>query len=212
MVDFAEIARNLLTLEVNTVVKEGMSAQKMPTPTNALIDLVLGYHRFGESRPALRRARGGDGGVGGGAVGDVSLWPPALPRHGAATRRAEAGGARMVSSREPDGLRPGDLDRLREVALWLSHMRLRALALAEGHAVEPVMEERRRRCGWATWKRRSRRRRPRRHACCANRCRGAEPIRHNCDQLKGVRSESGRGPALLDPACAATRRWNWRPT
>lgn len=46
MADFAELAKGLLTLEINTVQKDGMSAQKMPTAPNALIEVAQAYWTF----------------------------------------------------------------------------------------------------------------------------------------------------------------------
>lgn len=46
MVDFANIARGLLSLEINTIQKDGMSGQKMPTAPNALVDLMELYWNY----------------------------------------------------------------------------------------------------------------------------------------------------------------------
>ncbi|HUB13583.1 MAG TPA: hypothetical protein VMB34_16665 [Acetobacteraceae bacterium] len=46
MADFFVIARNLLTLEINTVLKDGMSSQKMPDLEDAVIDVMEEYCRF----------------------------------------------------------------------------------------------------------------------------------------------------------------------
>jgi hypothetical protein len=43
---FANIARDLVSLEINTVLKDGMSARKMPSTANALIDLAQEYHVY----------------------------------------------------------------------------------------------------------------------------------------------------------------------
>ncbi len=46
MSQFVDLARNLLALEINTVLKTGMSAEKMPLAGDALIDLAQEYHIF----------------------------------------------------------------------------------------------------------------------------------------------------------------------
>jgi hypothetical protein len=46
MPDLAEIAGNLLCLEVNTIIAEGMTAEKMPVAGEALIRVAQDYHRF----------------------------------------------------------------------------------------------------------------------------------------------------------------------
>lgn len=46
MSQFVDLARNLLSLEINTVVKSGMSAEKMPLLGDALIDTAQDYYLF----------------------------------------------------------------------------------------------------------------------------------------------------------------------
>ncbi|WP_448208078.1 hypothetical protein [Azospirillum sp. sgz302134] len=46
MSQFADLARSLLTLEINTVLKSGMSAEKMPLAGDALIDIAQEYYVF----------------------------------------------------------------------------------------------------------------------------------------------------------------------
>jgi len=46
MSQFVDLARNLLTLEINTVLKSGMSAEKMPLAGDALIDIAQEYYVF----------------------------------------------------------------------------------------------------------------------------------------------------------------------
>lgn len=213
MADFAEIARGLLTLEVNTILKDGMSAQKMPTPTNALIDTMLAYHRFCVAATLPY-------GVPGTRMAD---WAEALSQtfpYGRQPFPALAAGPRAAPAccdagllrDEPLGLRRGDIARLREVALWLSHMRLRTLALHHGQAVEPVPELAQavpgadaatvlhdHRVDPATLTQ------AQRNAIATAAAHLAEidsgtlnRIRHNCDQLRGVRTEAGQGPELND--------------
>lgn len=46
MPDLREITRNLLCLEVNTIVSDGITAEKMPVAGEALIWIAQQYHRF----------------------------------------------------------------------------------------------------------------------------------------------------------------------
>lgn len=46
MSQFVDLARNLLALEINTVLKAGISAEKMPLAGDALIDLAQEYYIF----------------------------------------------------------------------------------------------------------------------------------------------------------------------
>jgi hypothetical protein len=46
MSQFVDLARSLLTLEINTVLKSGMSAEKMPLAGDALIDIAQDYYVF----------------------------------------------------------------------------------------------------------------------------------------------------------------------
>ncbi|MGY0710100.1 hypothetical protein [Azospirillum argentinense] len=46
MSQFVDLARNLLALEINTVLKTGISAEKMPMAGDALIDLAQEYYVF----------------------------------------------------------------------------------------------------------------------------------------------------------------------
>jgi hypothetical protein len=46
MPDFAEIAGSLLCLEINTIISEGMTAEKMPVAGEALIRVAQEYQRF----------------------------------------------------------------------------------------------------------------------------------------------------------------------
>ena len=75
MTDFVELARGLLTLEINTVLKDGMSAQKMPSAGDARIDLAQAYHVF------LCQQAGAFGAIGSGreASGDASVTPSRQP-------------------------------------------------------------------------------------------------------------------------------------
>ena len=46
MADLGGIASSLLSLEVNTIICDGMTAEKMPVAAGALIDIAQGYHHF----------------------------------------------------------------------------------------------------------------------------------------------------------------------
>jgi hypothetical protein len=46
MANLAGIASGLLSLEVNTIICDGMTAEKMPVAAGALIDIAQGYHHF----------------------------------------------------------------------------------------------------------------------------------------------------------------------
>lgn len=46
MSQFVDLARSLLTLEINTVLKSGMSAEKMPLAGDAIIDIAQDYYVF----------------------------------------------------------------------------------------------------------------------------------------------------------------------
>ena len=46
MQGIGEIARNLLNLEVNTIISNGISAEKMPGAVDALVDVAQEFHRF----------------------------------------------------------------------------------------------------------------------------------------------------------------------
>ncbi len=60
---------NLTNLEINTIIKENLTARKMPDPANAVLDVALTYawkpersrFRPGPMVQALRRRRGGRG-------------------------------------------------------------------------------------------------------------------------------------------------------
>ena len=68
-----DIARNLLNLEVNTILCDGITAEKMPGATEALTDIAQRYHRFLRNRlDELRQA-----GI------DIGATLPELLNHGA---------------------------------------------------------------------------------------------------------------------------------
>lgn len=155
MADFAALARNLLTLEINTVEKDGMSGQKMPTGPNALVETVVAYWDFlcrksndfapqGNELPTWLRliSMSFDWGV--------EPYPPPAVEDGRAVALLAAARARngKAASGDPaprpfkDGLlrdAPGEvteevLDDLREVAFWMVEMRSRIQSLADGRS------------------------------------------------------------------------------
>jgi hypothetical protein len=68
-----DIARNLLNLEVNTILCDGITAEKMPGAAEALTDIAQRYHRFLRNRiDELRQA-----GI------DIGASLPELLNHGA---------------------------------------------------------------------------------------------------------------------------------
>jgi hypothetical protein len=129
LTDFAELAGNLLTLEINTILKDGMSAQKMPTPANALIDVVQNYHTF-----LCKHAREF------GALGRVQPgWADAISRSfdwGLSPFPISPGAAARASDPEflqttPDSVNPDSLHNIREIAVWLREMRDRTVLVAQ---------------------------------------------------------------------------------
>lgn len=141
MADFGEIAHNLLTLEINTVLKQGMSAQKMPGYGDALIDLSQEYHEF-----LCARAKHF------GSIGEpLAEWAQILSNSftwGLQPFPAAAGGERAPIAPVAPGAPPrgridadllkdygqdvsvAKLDRLRGTARWLIEMRDRTRAAA----------------------------------------------------------------------------------
>ena len=146
MVEFRDIARNLLSLEVNTVEKDGMSAQRMPTPTNAIIDVKVEYFRFLLAAAQVFGVPGGRPFAWARALSDTfeyGIQPfgttgqarraMTLADGGDDPKRAMPG--LLVEERAT--LEPGELEAMRGVALWLAQMRVRTLALEAGQVVEP---------------------------------------------------------------------------
>ncbi|HEY7581880.1 MAG TPA: hypothetical protein VH855_30140 [Acetobacteraceae bacterium] len=76
------IARNLLNLEVNTILCDGISAEKMPDAAHALLDVAQRYHRFLLNRIGDLRQEGIDVRPGlpplaaNGATVDFEAWQP----------------------------------------------------------------------------------------------------------------------------------------
>jgi hypothetical protein len=139
LADFAELARGLLTLEINTVQKDGMSAQKMPSPANALVEIAQDYHDF-----LRQRARDF------GAIGDeLPNWAARLsdsfdwgrepfPRQQDRAIRHPEGVPRPPGHngeflKEPPGqVSVETFDDIREIASWLREMYDRVWVVASG--------------------------------------------------------------------------------
>ena len=195
MVDFTEIARNLLVLEVNTVLKQGMSAQRMPTPTNALVDIVLGYRRYCTCAAQAFGTPGANLTGWAAALSERFPWgiEPFGHSDGRLLRTKEEDFNKDFLAREPEpaGVTAGDLDTLRGIALWLVHMRQRCLLLHKERPVAPLKEAIDRgvkkplhRCDLDDNEKRD--------LSAAAVALGSvdigvlNRIRHNCDQLKGI--------------------------
>lgn len=146
MVEFRDIARNLLSLEVNTVEKDGMSAQRMPTPTNAIIDVKVEYFRFLLMAAQVFGVPGGRPFAWARALSDTfeyGIQPFGTTGQARRAMKLADGGddpkrampGLLVEERAT--LEPGELEAMRGVALWLAQMRVRTLALEAGQVVEP---------------------------------------------------------------------------
>ncbi len=146
MVEFRDVARNLLSLEVNTVEKDGMSAQRMPTPTNAIIDVKVEYFRFLQGAAQVFGVPGNRPAAWARALSDTfdyGIQPFDTQGQGRRAMKRPDGGddpkrampGLLVDERAT--LEPGELEAMRGVALWLAQMRVRTLALEAGQVVEP---------------------------------------------------------------------------
>ncbi|MDO6416134.1 hypothetical protein Q4F19_17240 [Sphingomonas sp. BIUV-7] len=152
MPDFGPLARNLLTLEINTVEKDGMSGQKMPSGPQALVETAETYwdflcrevNRFGTQgeplEPWLRViSMSFDWGA--------EPFPPPTDDSSQATEaRAELAtrSGKPLEQRDgkrvwkdgflrdaPDTVTAAVLDDLRQIAFWSVEMRSRILNLAD---------------------------------------------------------------------------------
>jgi hypothetical protein len=210
MVEFRDIARNLLSLEVNTVEKDGMSAQRMPTPTNAIIDVKVEYFRFLLGAAQVFGVPGNRPAAWARALSDTfdyGIQPFDTQGQGRRAMKRPDGGddpkrampGLLVDERAT--LEPGELEAMRGVALWLAQMRVRTLALEAGQVVEPdrgLLGLPVRREG-PCWSRGDITRAARALA-------EVDPgvlsrIKNNCDQLKGVAVDvTGQGRVELGKA------------
>lgn len=213
MVEFHDIARNLLSLEVNTVEKDGMSAQRMPTPTNAIIDVKVEYFRYLKAAAQVFGLQGGAPHAWAQALSDTfeygiqpfyttgqarrAMAPAMLPDGSAGPPRALP----KLLAEECATLEPGELEGMRGVALWLAQMRERTLELEAGSLVKPDQglpgpPVGRDGPGWSRGD----------IARAARALAGVDPgvlsrIKSNCDQLKGVTVDAtGQGRVALGVA------------
>jgi hypothetical protein len=136
LTDFFELAGNLLTLEIDTILKDNMSAQKMPTPANAIIDVVQDYYVFlcrlaaqfgplGNVLPpwADRISRSFDWGL-----------QPFPLSNTPGTRASEAADGQCLQT-YPGTIALRGLHAAREVAVWLQEMRDRTGLVARGQPI-----------------------------------------------------------------------------
>lgn len=141
MTDFFELAANLLTLEVNTILKDNMSGQKMPTPANALVDVIQDYHvylstqavQFGPLGNVLppwidRISRSFDWGI--------QPFPPSNPPG----KRAQTATDSQFLRTYPLTVGAQELDTMRETAVWLHEMRDRTALVARGQPIDEAGE------------------------------------------------------------------------
>ena len=196
MPDFVDLARGLLTLEINTVEKEGMSAQKMPTAPNAMIEIAQTYWNF-----LCQKAT--DFGLSG---QELPKWANTLSKSfdwGREPFPQPKGRDRPIADTTGEPRPPGYdplflkdppatvtldvLDNLREIATWMAEMQLRTLAVAEGEGAlfaslrDKLSDDDRRDARAA-----ARKFRPEERAIFHR-------IRRNCDQFKEIARRCG-GP------------------
>lgn len=137
MSQFVDLARSLLTLEINTVLKSGMSAEKMPLAGDALIDIAQEYfvflceqgNVFGNRRTgrleswAVPLSEGFD-------WGRAPFAPPAGAKDG--TRYLADFLLRDLPGNDPaHGTTLQLFDSLREVASWMRRMQAVVLDAAQ---------------------------------------------------------------------------------
>lgn len=145
MSQFVDLARSLLTLEINTVLKSGMSAEKMPLVGDALIDTAQDYFvftceqagLFGNRRTGLLE----DWAVPLSEGFDWGLAPFAPPSGAKDAARYQADFLlRGLPGRDPArGPTVRVFDSLREVASWLRQMRAVALDAAREPGADPAL-------------------------------------------------------------------------
>jgi hypothetical protein len=143
MESFTDLAKGLLTLEINTVQKDGMSAQKMPTPANALIEVIQNYWdflcqktaAFGPSgQPLTGWADILSKSFGWGREPFPQAGPEDRPLDHPEGEPRPAGHIATFFA-EPPAIATRDiLDHLREIATWLAEMQLRIQSLAAGES------------------------------------------------------------------------------
>ena len=195
MADFASLARGLLTLEINTVEKDGMSGQKMPTGPNALVEVVQAYWDFlcskagdfgPKSTPLPSWAR---------KLSRSFRWGrEPFPQPPGEERTIDASGGEPQPAgyvvdflREPPtAVTPLVLDHLREIAAWMAEMRALIQILADGQRSQLAsLREKLDEDGMADVRQVARRLRPAERSVFHR-------IRRNCDQFKAILKSSGQ--------------------
>jgi hypothetical protein len=217
LTELAELVKGLLTLEINTVQKDGMTALKMPNPQNALVELVQTYWEF-----LCQRSHD---------FGDVSSplpsWADKLSKSfywGCEPFPQPPGGKRplihpegepppggydpdfLVTSNAPDRVSSFELDRLREIAVWMLEMQLRTEAVTDAQSLLHTRERAELTAEELSAARIARKRFRAEERSIFQR------IRRNCDQLKPIVSDrtitrskiwNAANPAdVVDPATA----------
>lgn len=141
MPTLAELAEGLLSLEINTVLKDGMSAQKMPTAPHAVVEIVHVYWDY-LCKHAVEFQQSGQA---------LPPWADKIsksfewgrepfPQAGEEDRKiAHPQGEPQPPGHSPDFLKgepPSHadltvLDDLREIAAWMAEMQLRIGSIAD---------------------------------------------------------------------------------
>jgi hypothetical protein len=201
--DLRELAKGLLTLEINTVRKDGMSAQKMPTAPHAIVEVAQVYWDF-----LCRNAT--DFGLTGTSL---PSWSRKLSRSFRWAREPfpqpdeddvrtvdnpgneppPAGYAPTFLANPPTAVTVEVLDHLREIAAWMAEMQLRTKAVAEGRAnafsdiraqlTEPELADARSAARYFRQEERA----------------IFQRIRRNCDQLKELAAKHPAGISRATP-------------
>ncbi|WP_237479806.1 hypothetical protein [Lichenibacterium dinghuense] len=151
MTDFGDIAGKLLTLEIDTIVSDGIAAERMPTDGQALIRIAQLYKDFlgraiGEVRDAgstvagLPGFRGEDGGTT--AFDDWDVATGGLRTFGTLRRAAQACQTARAAVPRPNGMRGEHEPILARVAGSCGDIQaiLRRMGLKEVTIDEPSVE------------------------------------------------------------------------
>ncbi len=140
MTDFREMAKGLLTLEINTVEKDGMSGQKMPSAPNALIEVAQVYWDFLCQKSQAFGVTGSKLPSWSNKLSKSFDWGrEPFPQPGAKDRpiahpegEPQPPGHNADFLKEPPATVTLDtLDHLREIAAWLAEMQLRTTSVAD---------------------------------------------------------------------------------
>lgn len=206
MTDFREMARGLLTLEINTVEKDGMSGQKMPSAPHALVEIAQVYWDF-----LCRKAQ--DFGTTG---SPLPSWANKLSKDfdwGREPFPQKTGKDRKIAHPEGEPQPPGHnadfldeppssvsteiLDHLREIATWMAEMQLRTVAVADSSGVLfPTLREKLTEKEIIAARTAVRRFRPEERSVFHR-------IRRNCDQFKEITNRPGFSEINRATSCEA---------